>query len=130
MSAPKLTSETKERAFALREKGWSYKRIGDALGVSQGCISWHCLANGIEPANKTLKSHDFIVGPAVMARGNHLVRRFSKEEDATIVAMDMQGASISLIARRVGRRWNSVRGRLMTLARRDERREFGKRGEL
>lgn len=128
MSARKLTSEQKERAFDLREAGWSYKRIADAVGVSPGCVSWHCLANGIEPPRSKpwpCKSHDTVKGPLVMTRGDHKVRRYTPDEDAAILKMEAGGARIAVIARHVGRRWNSVRGRMMVLARRDARRERG-----
>lgn len=43
------------------------------------------------------------------------VWRFSPVEDATIPAMDLSGATIAEIARKLGRPWNLLRCRLMTM---------------
>ncbi len=51
----------------------------------------------------------------IVTRGGFRVRRFSPSEDATILAMDLNGATIAEIARKLGRPWNSLRCRLMTM---------------
>lgn len=59
----------------------------------------------------------------VVSRGGHIVRRFTPEEDKVLTEMDMAGERVCEMARRLNRKPNSVRGRLMTLARQEARRE-------
>ena len=67
----------------------------------------------------------------VVNRGGHIIRRFTVEEHEQLVALDLTGARICDIARKLGRRPNSIIGRLMTLARRDARLEaLGDAGAL
>jgi len=112
------------RIADLRERGWSFGRIRAALGsrISESAISWHCLRLGADPPRARVLP-DKIVGPAVVSRGGHLVRRFTPAEDARILALAAEGKGCGTIARLIGRRSNSVVGRLMTLARREARRE-------
>jgi DNA-directed RNA polymerase specialized sigma24 family protein len=49
------------------------------------------------------------------------VRRFTTEEDDWIVEYELRGYSHAEIGRRLGRKPNSIKGRLATLARREER---------
>jgi hypothetical protein len=49
------------------------------------------------------------------------VRKFTPEEDAKITEMELAGFKRAAIARALGRKSNSVLGRQMTLARREER---------
>lgn len=115
----RLGPEQLERMIAMRESGAPYSKIAAALGCSQGAVRWHCLRLAVEPPKGT-RPWDRLKGPPVVRRGSHLVRRFTPEEDARLLALEAQGLNNNAIARRLGRRWNSVRGRLMTLARRDE----------
>ena len=62
-------------------------------------------------------------GPAVVHRGDHVVRRFMPDDDARLLALDAEGLGHSAIGRAMGRPANSIRGRLMTLARREARAE-------
>ncbi|WP_339543485.1 hypothetical protein, partial [Pseudomonas sp. JAI120] len=57
-------------------------------------------------------------------RGGHIVRPFSAADDALLLTLEAQGINIAEIARRISRKPNSVKGRLMTLARRDARAEL------
>lgn len=112
-----------ERMAEMRERGLSCAQIGILLGCSTELVSWTCLKLGADPPNaKPLR--DCIVGPAVMARGDHLVRRFTPDDDALLIGLESEGLNPSQIGRRMGRAPNSVRGRLMTLARREARREL------
>ena len=55
----------------------------------------------------------------VAFRGGHVVRRFTAFEDAEILRLAAEGVSRNRIAKQLGRRHNSIIGRLMTLARHD-----------
>lgn len=119
MAAPKYDRETIDKMTDLRERGNSYQAIANRLGMSLGAVYWHCLRLGVEkpgtPKNKTN------IGPMQVKRGNHVVRRFTREEDDRIQEMAIAGKNNSEIARALGRKPNSIKGRLLTLARRDER---------
>jgi hypothetical protein len=109
-----------DRIVAMREAGKTYEQIGRALGCSAKAVSWHCLRLGADSPRPT-KLWDGIVGPPTFGRNGHTVRRYTVEDDALLLKLERQGLPIATIAQRMGRRWNSVKGRLMTLARRDER---------
>jgi hypothetical protein len=124
MTKPRITPALKEQIAELREgRGWSYQRIGRKIGLSEGAVSWHCLMLGIEPP-QACQSWPVPRGPLVMKRGNHLLRRFTPDEDARLLALEAEGKSRNAIGRAIGRRPNSVTGRLATLARREARREL------
>lgn len=120
---PNLTQEQKDFAFEKREAGWSINRIAMRLGVSPGSIAWHCLAMGADPPNAR-PIDKAIKGPVSCLRNGKSVRRFTPEEDQQLVAMRLAGKTDTQIGRVVGRRSNSIRGRLMTLARHDARAEI------
>ncbi|QEH36585.1 Sigma-70, region 4 [Aquisphaera giovannonii] len=122
-SRRRLTEDEIEEIVRLRELGHSYEWIGKKLGCSRETVSWHCCRLGVEPPKSAWRSWDGIKGPAVTKRGNHLVRRFTPEEDQIALEMRSSGATISEIARKLNRRVNSVIGRLNALARREARRE-------
>lgn len=103
----------------MRERRMTYGQIANATGMSASNISWICLKYGIEKPGKRSKLGDN--GPSVMKRGNHEVRKFTAEEDAIIRAMGAEGQRATAISKVIGRKHNSVLGRMMTLARRDER---------
>lgn len=122
MGKPIINEEKLEKIAEMRERGVSCAAIGKTIGMSRGAVNWHCLKEGIEPPNpQDLKAHN--PGPAVVKRGNHVVRRFTEEEDQRLLAMEAQGLKRCEMARALGRKGNSITGRLMTLARRDERAE-------
>lgn len=124
MARRKVTDAMKIEAFALREeRGWSYERIGRRLGVSAGAVSWHRLINGVERPGEPPATRDTVPASGV-ARGNHIVRGFTPDEDAILLSMTLGGRSNSEIGRTLHRRANSIRGRLATLARRDARAEI------
>lgn len=108
-----------DRIAELREAGKTYDEIGAELGgISGSNISWICLKYGIEGPRKS-KLGDR--GPMVRKRGNYEVRRFTPEEDTKIIEMSLAGHRAYAIGKAIGRPHNSVLGRQMTLARRDER---------
>lgn len=106
----------------LREKGLTYGQIARRFGVSSETVGWHCLKEGAE-APKGGRSWDGIVGPTVMKRGNHEVRRYTPEEDQKLLTLAKAGKNKTEIGRVLGRRNNSINGRLLILARRDARAE-------
>jgi transposase-like protein len=119
----RYTQEDYERMAGMREQGHTYVQIAARFGCSASVVSWQCLRLGAEPPKARYASWTEIKGPAVSARGDHLVRRFTEPEDALLLELEASGLSVNAIARRLGRRTSSIRGRLMTLARRDARSE-------
>lgn len=118
-----VTPEVGEKIAELREAGRSVGFIARRLGVSHGAVSWYCLRQGVEPP-KPRRLDPVPVQPVVNKRGNHVVRKFTQAEDALLVKLDMQGFRPSIIAKMMGRRSNSIAGRLASLARRDARAEM------
>lgn len=123
MSKPKISRERWALAAAEFESGEKTGReIAAELGVSIGSFNWNMLREGASPPNaRVLPAR--APGPAVVKRNGHIVRHFTEEEDALMLALSIEGKTTSEIARAIGRRWNSTRGRLMTLARHDDRKE-------
>ena len=103
----------------LRESGKSYAWIGRKLGMSNGNVNWICLKYGFEKANR--RDPLGARGPLRMMRGNHVVRRYTPDEDAKIIEMTLAGDNTTAIARALGRKPQSILARKMTLARIEER---------
>ncbi|MFG6080528.1 hypothetical protein ACEUZ9_001132 [Paracoccus litorisediminis] len=122
MAGRKYSDNQREHAAILRERGFTYGQIARRTGMSEGSVYWHCLRLGADHPNPRATQQ---VGPALMRRGNHVVRRYSAEEDALILEMEASGHSVAEIARRLDRRHNSVSTRLMTLGRIEARAEAG-----
>ncbi|GEP09876.1 helix-turn-helix domain-containing protein [Methylobacterium gnaphalii] len=123
MSKPwRLTEADRERIATMREAGKSCGQIAAAIGCSISAVSWQCLRLGAEPPHpQRLKEVPTV--PGSVRRGNHIVRRFTADEDAKLVELEAEGLTTAEISRRLGRPPNSVLGRIMTLARRDARME-------
>lgn len=100
------------------ERGWTIKRIAEHIGCSVSAVAWQCLINGIDKPGVQKMTARY---PAVSKRGDHLIRRFTEEEDVRLVALEAQGLNCSQMARQLGRKPNTIRGRLATLARLEER---------
>ncbi|HEY0149878.1 MAG TPA: hypothetical protein VGB70_12855 [Allosphingosinicella sp.] len=127
MSGSRILSDTQiEEMCRLRERGWSPKRIAEhftAAGtkISGSAINWQCMKNGADaPPRLRGRPHQ---KSAAYQRNGHVVRPYSEADDALLRVLDMRGVKIGEIARRLDRKSNSVRGRLLTLARRDARAE-------
>jgi len=70
-----------------------------------------------KPIDKTIR------GPLVYMRNGRPVRRFTAIEDQELLALSLAGKTDHQIAKVMRRRHNSIRGRLMTLARHEARAE-------
>lgn len=122
MPGRRLTEADFDRIVSMRERGLSYGLIAEEIGCSASAVSWHCLRLGADPP-KPAPCWEGIRGPAVVQRNGHVVRRFTPDEDARLLELESQGLTPMEMARELGRRPNSVLGRLMTLARREERQD-------
>ncbi|GJD92877.1 hypothetical protein [Methylobacterium iners] len=122
MPTRKLTDAELDRLVEMRERGKTHAVIARALGCSVSAVSYQCLRLGVETPKPPSVSIE-IRGPLVTTRNGYMVRRFTPEDDAQILAMEAEQRSVSEIARHLGRQPHSVRQRLMTLARREARLE-------
>ena len=126
MPKRRLSDEQIDVMAGLRERGWSLARISEYFAergtvVSAGSIAWQCLRVG---ADVPLRLQGSTFQPTEdYVRNGHTVRPYSAADDALLLALDCQNFPIAVIARRMDRKANSIRGRLMTLARREARAE-------
>ena len=129
MSRRKMTDEQVAQAITWREAGRSVQWIANRLRtVSKGALSWLFLKEGVESprtAGKVMQLRGKNAAGSVVRRGDHEVRRFSEQEDAELLRLAREGLGNSAIGRALvpRRARNVVAARLMTLARRDARRE-------
>ena len=123
MAARILTPEQIVELVDLRERGLSYGAIARRFGVSPGAVAWHCLKEAAERPGQPPKPRDVPTEPRIYRRGKHVVRGFTQAEDQLLLELERTGMHLSQIAKRLGRQRNSIVGRLMTLARRDERQD-------
>lgn len=120
----RLTDAERERIVALREeKGWTYAAIAAELGISCGAVQWVCLRAGADSPVGNPKLSPVPTRAKRIRRGGHVVRPFTAGEDAQLLDLEARGKGVTEIARILGRRHNSVAGRLATLARRAARAE-------
>jgi hypothetical protein len=117
-----LSDEQLDEMVELRESGRSIQQIADhftALGtvISAGSINWQLTRLGIYGPKGLGRlpqaRSDFV------RRAGHTVRLFTPEEDEQLLELEASGENYSAIAKKVGRKPNSIRGRLYTLARRE-----------
>ena len=120
MAVRKFDQATVDRAIELREKGLSYTTIERLTGMSRGSIYWKCLRAGAEAPNNK-KQPGAIRAMTVTTKHGHIIRRFTEEEDRKILEMEAQGIGPFQIGKALGRAHNSITGRLMALARHEER---------
>jgi len=127
MAGRRILSDAQlEEMCSLRERGWGVDRIAAyfterGTSISGNAINWQCMRLGADTLPKFRGKHSQPEEP--YRRGGHIVRPYTPEDDALLTALDIQGTRICVIARRMGRAPNSIRGRLLTLARREARRE-------
>jgi hypothetical protein len=114
---------------ALRERGWSCARIAEHFAakgtrVSQGAVAWQCLRAGADaPLRLRGRSH-----PAAQPymRNGRQVRPYTASDDVKLLEMEAAGSTLAAMSKALGRKNNSILGRLMTLARQQARaEEFG-----
>jgi len=120
-----ITPEQSIKIVDMRvDKKMSCQNIANRLGLSKGAVSWHLLKLGIEKGGEPPKNYK-PQSPEhyTFMRNGHQVRGFTPEEDRRLLELEAQGMKVHKIAEAIGRKNNSVRGRLHTLARRDERLE-------
>jgi hypothetical protein len=114
-----------ERAIAMRERGGLIREIAEAIGWSRKSLNNAFVELGVEPPNPPpLQSGRYLTCPVVI-RDGRAVRAFAPSEDERLVDLRRTNLKYSAIGRILGREPGSIRKRLFTLARRDER-EFSK----
>lgn len=126
MSPRIYSDEILNEAATLCEAGVKTADISKKLGISIGSVYWHCLRLGADNPNNRNKISPALTKPFVVKRGNHTVSKFTIDEDSKLLELEATGMRICDISRAMSRPPNSLRGRLMTLARQQSRRE----GEL
>jgi hypothetical protein len=127
MPKPKLTGLHIAEAAQLREEaGWSIERLARRYNVSTSAMDWHLLRIGAEhPARVAQVLPQQARGPLVYVRAGREIRHFTPDEDTVIQKMAAEGRSNAEIGLtcKPPRAANSIRGRLLTLARHEARRE-------
>lgn len=123
-----LTDTQIDLACEMRERGLSCQQIShyfnsQGVTVSAGSISWACLTRGADLPPDRRKPSRPSQKTSTYSRNGHVIRTFSTSEDTLLRVLDLQGFRVSVISRRMGRKPNSIRGRLATLARHDARAE-------
>lgn len=99
----------------LIEAGHTVRDIANRFDASVGAVAWQILRLGVVgPRSKRGGAQ-----PRSYVRAGRTVRSFTEEEDRLIIDLEAEGLSVVQIAKRLGRRHNSVIGRLATLARHD-----------
>lgn len=116
-----LSDDDRERLATMREAGKTYAQIAEALGRSKSAISWHCLRLAAESPRPHKSRPDYYRKAPIVRRGKTVVRAFTPAEDTKLLQLEGQGLKPTAVGRALGRRDSSIRNRLMTLARRDER---------
>jgi hypothetical protein len=119
---PKYTSEQVNKAAELREQGLSCGAIAEQVGMTERSVYWHCIKLGADSplaaANAPRPRK-----PITVQRGNHIVRQFTPQDDKQLLALEAEGLTPAMIAQRMGRKRNSIVGRMMTIAFKQERAE-------
>lgn len=115
----KLTTEQVTEMAELREQGWSYKRLGARFGITPGAVHYRCLTMcAVSPRSRSLGRST--PRSAKVAGFGRVVRPFTPEEDAKMLALAEQGLTSCAIAAVTGRAKSSVRVRMLTLGVREE----------
>jgi len=125
MGRRKVTDEQVGEMCELREAGKTFGQISRkfaarGIEISESAISWHCLIQGAD-APRSRRQDSKIKPGTVIKRGKHAVRTFTEAEDKLLLELEAEGLSRTEIGRKLGRKHNSIIGRLATLARREER---------
>lgn len=121
MSAPKLRPEQYDEIAEALEAGETRQSIARRYGVSVGLVDWTGLRLGADVPRE--RRGEIPEKQEPYQRNGVKVRPFTPEEDEIIELWSLAGIGITEIGRLLGRRHNSVRGRLLTLARHQARKE-------
>lgn len=117
-----LTMPQRAKLAELRQKRWNIDSIAAELGCSVGTVAWRILVDGVD-IHPDRPLPPVPTAPIVRSRGGKPVRLFTQAEDGQLLELEADGLPYIEIGRRLGRRHNSIIGRLATLARRDARSE-------
>lgn len=123
-----LNDEQIDEMIEMREAGKSDLQIAlhfaaQDTTISPQAINWQCLVHGADrPAHRRHRRNP-APPPTTYVRGGVVVRQFTPAEDRQLLELEAAGQTYSEIGRAMGRKSNSIRGRLMTLARRQAREE-------
>jgi DNA-binding transcriptional MerR regulator len=121
MARRKYTEEQAHTAAELREEGLSIGQIARRIDMTEQSVMYHCLRLGADlPAHRRRPSPK---QPSQYTRNGYKVRRFTPEEDKRLLELEATGMPTNQIAKLINRPANSTRGRLMTLAQHEARRE-------
>ena len=110
-----IGAETLDTIATMREAGKSFHAIAAATGVHRKTCEYHAMRLGAASPFIVLHTHR----RSTYFREGQAVRGFTEAEDQQITAWALEGVSLSEMGRRLGRRHNSIMGRLRTLARRE-----------
>ncbi|MFB0875489.1 MULTISPECIES: hypothetical protein [unclassified Sphingobium] len=122
----RLSDEQLDEMARLRERGWGPGRIAEhfthaGTPISGSSINWQCMRLGADaPARLRGRSS---APRETYWRNGRPCRPWTAEDDAKLIELEQAGVKLHIVAQRLGRANSSVRGRLLTLARRDARRE-------
>lgn len=132
MGGKRILNDTQlEEMAALRERGWGIKRIAQhftdaGTPIHSSTINWQCMRLGADAPPRLRGRHT--VPSRSYNRNGTPVRPWSAEDDARLLAMEEAGTPLNRIGIEIGRANSSVRGRLLTLSRRDARLEEQQHG--
>jgi DNA-binding CsgD family transcriptional regulator len=120
MPVKKYSDDQIESVAMLREDGLSYPEIAKRTGMHQASVKAYCLKLGADsptaPYNGPKRNRS-----DTSQRGGFIVRQYSPAEDAQLLALEAIGKNPAQIAAIMGRTRNSIVGRMMTIARNQER---------
>ena len=127
MPGRKYTEAQAELAAELREQGMTITQISERTGMGPQSVQYHCLRLGADLPPDMREGRN-CRQPELYFRNGNAVRRFTPEEDRQLLELAVKGTPVSEIARRIGRRPNSTKNRLMLLARHEARAEEAQMG--
>lgn len=110
-----IPADVLETIATMREAGAVFREIENATGIPRKTCEYHAVRLGAFCPGKVRVCPP----PAVYSRSGREVRAFTEVEDQQITAWSIEEVTLKEMGRRLGRKHNSVLGRLRTLARRE-----------
>lgn len=110
-----IPSDVLDTIATMREAGAQFQAIEQATGIHRKTCEYHAVRLGALPPAGARRCPR----PARYSRAGAVVRGFTELEDQQITAWSIDGVSLKEMGRRLGRKHNSILGRLRTLARRE-----------